>query len=321
MDSNQENQLQKVPVKIVLFIYNNLVSLKTSKTTILISFLFIVLISGINYIAVRFSNKELAPFWGASIRFTIASLLLFAVVFNKHLPFPKGRALVGVILYGLLGIGAGYAFTYLALVRIEAGLASVIMSMVPLITFILAFLQGLERFRLRTLFGAMLAIVGITIMFQNNLKINAPIPYLLLILGACLSIAEGGIIIKKFPKSDPLVTNSLALATGALVLFALAVITREPLLLPHNISTLFALFYLVLFGSIGLFMLYIFILSRWTASATSYMFVLSPLVAVPVGAWLAQETITTTFLISSLLVLTGVYIGAMAPFGKETLKK
>lgn len=291
-------------------------SLKTSQTSVFVSFLLIVLISGINYIAVRFSNKELAPFWGSSIRFGLASLLLFAVVFMKHLPFPKGRALVGILLFGLLGVGVGYAFTYLALVRIEAGLASVIMSMVPLITFILAFLQGIEPFRLRTLFGAMLAILGITIMFQNNLKINAPIPYLLLILGASVSIAEGGIIIKKFPKSDPLVTNSLALATGALVLFALAVITREPLSLPHNISTLAALFHLVLFGSIGLFMLYIFILSRWTASATSYMFVLAPLVAVPIGALIAQETITTTFLISSLFVLTGVYIGAIAPFNK-----
>ncbi|HEY6102605.1 MAG TPA: hypothetical protein VI007_05190 [bacterium] len=33
------------------------------------AFLAVVIIGGSNFVAVRFSNRELPPFWGASIRF------------------------------------------------------------------------------------------------------------------------------------------------------------------------------------------------------------------------------------------------------------
>ena len=49
----------------------------------------------------------------------------------------------------------------------------------------------------------------------------------------------------------------------------------------------------------------------WTASAASYQLVLIPLVTVAVSAWLQDEPITPAFAVGSLLVLVGVYIGAL----------
>jgi hypothetical protein len=43
----------------------------------------------------RFSNRELAPLWGASLRFALAAALLLAVMVLLGLAFPRGRALVG----------------------------------------------------------------------------------------------------------------------------------------------------------------------------------------------------------------------------------
>jgi drug/metabolite transporter (DMT)-like permease len=60
------------------------------------------------------------------------------------------------------------------------------------------------------------------------------------------------------------------------------------------------------------FYLYLFIVQRWTASATSYQFVLFPFVTVLIAGWLADETINTAFIFGGALVLVGVWIGALS---------
>lgn len=54
-----------------------------------------------------------------------------------------------------------------------------------------------------------------------------------------------------------------------------------------------------------------FVIRRWTASATSYQFVLYPFVAVALGAAIANESVTGAFLLGGALVLAGVYVGAL----------
>jgi hypothetical protein len=45
----------------------------------------------------------------------------------------------------------------------------------------------------------------------------------------------------------------------------------------------------VLIGTVGVFAVYLYVLSTWTASAVSYEFVLAPLVAIVLAAWLLDE--------------------------------
>jgi drug/metabolite transporter (DMT)-like permease len=48
---------------------------------------------------------------------------------------------------------------------------------------------------------------------------------------------------------------------------------------------------------------------RWTASATSYMFVLFPVVTMVLGALLIEEPITLASTIGALVVMAGVWFG------------
>jgi drug/metabolite transporter (DMT)-like permease len=61
-----------------------------------------------------------------------------------------------------------------------------------------------------------------------------------------------------------------------------------------------------------MFYLYLTVLSRWMASATSYSFLLFPVVTVPLAAFLAGEVITATFVIGGALGLLGVWLGAIS---------
>ncbi len=80
--------------------------------------------------------------------------------------------------------------------------------------------------------------------------------------------------------------------------------------------------YLVVGGSAGLYYLYLYVLGRWTASATPYSFLLFPIATILIASWLAGEVITPRFLGGSAIVLMGVWLGAIAnPKCKKYVKE
>jgi drug/metabolite transporter (DMT)-like permease len=136
---------------------------------------------------------------------------------------------------------------------------------------------------------------------------------LLAVVLAAACIAESVVLFKTFPKTHPVTTNALAMGTGAAILFVTSGLMRESPRLPSLIPTWTALLYLIFFGSVGTFVLALYVLTRWTASATSYSLVLMPIVTVIFASWIADEPITIALIVGGILVLAGVYVGALVP--------
>lgn len=272
----------------------------------------VVLLGSANIVAVRFSNRELAPYWGAALRFAVASLVMFAIVRLQHLPLPRSRSLRGAMIYGVLSFTAAYALFYRGAVDVPAGLAAVIMASVPLLTFFLALGHRLERFRWRGLAGAALAMGGVGVIAAEPPGGAIPGLSIALVFGAALCAAESGIVVKKIPESHPVTTNAVAMATGTVLLFALSLLAGEKPTAPTRGETWIALAYLALVGSPLLFVMFVYVLKRWTASAASYQFVLFPPVAILLAALLAGEEVTRSLLLGAPLVVAGVYVGALS---------
>lgn len=279
----------------------------------MLAFLGIVVFGGVNGTAIRIGSEELAPFWAASLRFALAGVIFLGIVAVRRIPFPRGWALAGSLLYGLLGLGVPFALVYWALTTAPAGLAQVVAALVPLLTLLLAVAVGIERFRVQGVVGALIAIGGVAIVFSERLGSAVPVGSMLALLGAAFAIALANVVIKRFPHSNPLSNNTVAMGVGALMLFGLALIAGESLALPTRLSTVLGLVYLIVIGSVVLFTLYLIVIDRWTASATSYSFLLMPLVAIVVAAVLLGEPITAALIAGGALVLAGVYVGAFSP--------
>jgi drug/metabolite transporter (DMT)-like permease len=101
------------------------------------------------------------------------------------------------------------------------------------------------------------------------------------------------------------------MATGALLLVAGSLAAKEQLEVPERTETWLAIGYLVPIGSVLVFVLYVVVLRYWEASRAAYEFVLIPVVTVALSAWLDDEPITAELAVGGLLVLTGVYVGAL----------
>ena len=285
---------------------------KTPNRLVLIAFVLTVIFAGNNAIAVRYSNIELPPFFGAGIRFFLASLILFVVVLATRLPLPRGRSLQGAMIYGILSTGINFALMYWALEYIHAGLSMTILALTPLLTFLFAWAHKQEAFHWKALAGSMLALAGIGVIAWDQLSLNAPLLPMLAVAAAAACFAESTVFIKNYPKAHPITTNAISLLTGSILLFIFSVVGRETPTLPTLPATWAALLYLIIFGSVIVFVLSLYVIQHWTASASSYVFVLMPIVTITVGAWLTQESITAPFLLGGAFVLSGAYIGGIA---------
>jgi len=285
-----------------------------SDALILVAFAVAVVVAGGNAPAIRYvscSSCELDPFWGAAMRFLLASVLMAGIAAILRVPMPRSRALVGAAVFGALQYGAGFGLIYLGLVRSPAGLGQVLIALVPLLTLGLALAHRQERFRWAGLVGGACSLAGIAVVFHSGLDVGVPFSSMLVIFLGSMCWAEALVVVKAFPRVHPVSLNAVAMAVGGVALLAVSVLSGEKWSIPEGADAWLAQAYLVLPGSVGVFWLYVLVVRAWTASAASYQLVVVPLVTVPVSAWLHDETITWSFAAGSVLVLAGVYVGAL----------
>ena len=280
---------------------------------------FIILVGGAP-VAVRIGYAELAPFWLGLVRFGFGAAIFWALTLLKGMRVPKGRALVGAMLYGALGVGISMVLMGWGLVKTSASLAAILMAMVPLMTVLLAAIQGVESLTGRGLFGALIAVVGIAITVGGASSANISLPHVAAIILGTGFLAQSGVVIKRFPPNPPIMTNAIAMTVGAIILAIASLVTGEAWVIPVQPGTWAALGYLGIFVTVFAFIFYMQVLSKWSASGTSYGFVIIPLVTVIIAALLTKEQVTVYFIIGSALVLIGVLVGALLPGKKKTIE-
>jgi drug/metabolite transporter (DMT)-like permease len=278
----------------------------------LIAFSTAVMIGGMNFVAVRYSNRELAPLYGAGARFAVAAILFLIIMRLRGASFPRGRALLGAVIYGVLSFTVVYALLYWALQSLSSGVAAVLLASTPLLTLFVVPLHGLEAFRMRGLVGSLIAVVGIALLANAPSDARLELLPMLAVLGGALGAGYSGVVLKLFPPTDPVATNATAMAVGGSLLLAISAIAGESWVIPTETATWVALSYLVVVGSLGLFGLFLFALARWTASAVAYMPALMPITAMVFGALIADEPITSAGLVGGAIVLVGVWVGALS---------
>jgi drug/metabolite transporter (DMT)-like permease len=282
----------------------------------LTAFFATVVIGGTNFIAVSVSNQELPPMFGAALRFGLAATALVALARVRRLEVPHRMALAGASLYGALAFGIAYACFYYALVGLAAGTMSVIVASAPLFTLAFAVVAGQERVSARGLFGGLLAVAGIAVLSRGSFGAELGLGYVAAAVLGTAAAAASSVVAKGLPDVHPLNMNAIGMTVGALVLAAASLVMNETWSLPNDAATIAAVAWLVLLGSVALFQLFLFIVKRWTASATVYSTSGMPVVAVALGALVLDQPVTRDMLAGGLLVVAAVWLGALSTAGR-----
>lgn len=283
----------------------------------LVAFLVGSVLSSGNPIAVKFSNVELDPLWGATLRFTLASALMLAVMRWLGLRFPRGRALLGAVLYGVFNFGLAFACLFYALVELGAGFLQILLAVIPLITLLLVVVQRLERLRVSAVAGAVIAFVGVLLMSRIALDASISFGTILVAMAAAFCLAEGAVLVRVFPPEHPVSLNAVGMTVGAAVLFVGSLLAGDEMVLPRLGETWLAMSYMVVIGSGIVFILWVFVLERWDASRAAYNFVLLPPITLVFSNLITGEEVGVELILGGVVILVGVYIGALRPARNE----
>jgi drug/metabolite transporter (DMT)-like permease len=237
-------------------------------------------------------------------------LIVMAVL---RLPFPRGRALWGAVLYGIFNFGLAFACLFYALVELGAGFLQILLAVIPLTALLLAVAQRQERLRLSAVVGSVLAFAGVLLMSQVALDASISLTSILVAMGAALCLAQGAVLVRIFPPAHPVSLNAVGMTVGAVILFIATLVAGDSFTLPTLPETWLAIAYMVVIGSGVVFILWVFVLKRWEASRAAYNFVLLPPITLVFSSWILDEKVGFELIFGGLLILVGVYIGALRP--------
>jgi len=280
-----------------------------------IALAFVCFVWGTTYLALRVGVTHVPAFLFSAIRQTLAGILLVGIaVFwaKEKLSFEKGAwryAIPGILMISLGNGLVGWAQQY-----IPSGLAALICSIMPVWVVLINLSASREdRPNWKIALGIALGCAGMAIVFRDNVADLTNRDYvfgIVLTFVATLSWALGSIYAKQRPGNSGLLANAgLQLFFGGLGLFAFSFIfddyTRW-----HGLvdEALWALVYLVVFGSIGAFAAFSYALSKLPVGLVSIYAYVNPLVAVFLGWLILSEKFNPAIVGALVLTIGGVFI-------------
>jgi drug/metabolite transporter (DMT)-like permease len=280
------------------------------------AFLACCAIWGTTFLAIRIGNSNVPPEWAACLRLALAATILWIWIAVRRAPVPRGRALRAALLYGLFQFGLNFPLLYYAETAVPSGLSAVFYATTPLSFALLARAFRLEQITPQKIAGAVMALVGVAVIFSSELSARVPLLPLAAGLSSALVASFGSTLLKRGPAQSSVGVNAVGCALGAAMCFVWSFALGEPHALPRTAAAILPILYLTLAGSLGAFLLWTWLVHAAPLSKISYIAVITPLVALAVGALVAGERTPPLTLAGSAIVLAGVVIGLAAPTGR-----
>ncbi|MEV0029416.1 EamA family transporter [Nocardia sp. NPDC050793] len=278
----------------------------------------VVLLWGLNFIAIRVGLDHFPPLFFAALRFAVLAVPVLVFVPRPNVP-PRW-----LLLYGT-GFGVlQFAFLFTAMrTGMPTGLASLVLqSSAPFTVALGALLLG-ERLRPIQLGGLFVAVAGIVVIGADRMHVAPLLPLLLTLagglgwafgnIGSRLAAAGGGV--------NPLHLTLWMTVVPPLPLFVLSALTEGPaagwraltgIASPTGWPALIGLAYIVALGTVAGSGLWTFLMSRYPAGAVAPLSLLVPVVGIAAAWALLDETPTAWQLIGGAIVIAGAFVATTA---------
>lgn len=274
-----------------------------------LALLAVYIIWGSTYLAIREALTGFPPFLGAGTRFLLAGAILYALLRVRGAPNPNRRQVGGATIVGSLLLVGGNGGVVFAEQSVASGVASMIVASIPLWAVLFARFWGRWP-NGKEWIGLLVGFAGIVFLNVGGGLSATPLGAATA-LGAALCWALGSVWSQHLPLPKGAMSSAIEMLVAGVVMLALGLVINERITSAPPAVSLWALGYLVVFGSLVAFSAYGYLLKRVRpALATSYAYA-NPLVALLLGAAFAGEQITSIELIALVFILTGVVLVAL----------
>jgi drug/metabolite transporter (DMT)-like permease len=284
--------------------------------------LILCLIWGTTWIFIKVGLDDLPPIAFAASRFLLAIAILFVVIRVQKIPLPStAREWRLIALTGVLQFSINYSMVFWSERYITSGLAAVLQASITVFGLILAwiFLPN-ERITRLKIFAVAIGIVGVAIIFIDQLKVQSLMAFLgsIGIVVGAYAAAQASILVKaKGGAFHPaaLVFCQMICGLPPVILYSLFA-EGNPINFHWTWKATVCVLYLSVAGTIAAFWLYYWLLSRIESTRAMMISLVTPLLAVVIGSIFLGETLPPQTSLGGFLIIAAI---GLIVFGRKKI--
>lgn len=277
-----------------------------------IAYLAVLLIWSTTPLGIVWSSESINPSLAVLLRMLIALVLGALVIKVRKINLPWHKHALTLYSYSALGIFGGMLCTYLAAPYLSSGIISLVFGLSPVISALLAKkilaepnISGVRKFSM------IISLCGLAVVCSDNFTLADDGIYgVIFILLAVFFFSLSGVLVK----SVSIAIHPLATTVGALTV-ATPMFLVSWLLLDGTVpvetwqvKSIWATLYLGVFGSLIGFYAYFTVLQKLSASSVTLITLVTPVIALSLGAVLNGEVINDKLILGAFMVLFGLAI-------------
>lgn len=268
------------------------------------AYIVVIMVWSTTPLGVKWSSVGMSPVAGAFGRILLAALLGWLLARVLGVAVPWHRRAVKVYAISNIGVFVGLLSVYFGAQFMPSGLISILYGLSPVISALLSrFLLDEPAFSVSKWLAMGLGLAGLMVVFRHEiLLLNGNFLGFALVLFSVFCFCVSGVLIKREgPVLHPLAqtVGTLVMATPLYGAVALTLGLQIESLQPRTIG---AILYLALFGSFIGFFCYFYVLKHMAASTVALSTLVTPVLALTLGAVLNGETITPSLVIGAAMI-------------------
>jgi drug/metabolite transporter (DMT)-like permease len=282
----------------------------------LLAFAIIYFVWGSTFLAIRIGVREVPPFLFASMRFSIAGLVLCVWTIARGERLPRGREWASAFALAMLIFVLDYGLLFWSEQRVPSGIAAVMLALIPVFMALSEIiLLRTQKLTVRLAVALLIGIGGVAVLMSRSLNLGgAPIDragaVALIIASMTWSIASALTRKLLLPPSKSMSSGVQMLVGGIMLGLVAGGLGEFRNFHPATVSrgVWFALLYLIVAGSIIGFTAYVWLIHHESPTKVGTYAYVNPVVAVLVGYFLGGETLGARTIVGTLFVLVSVVV-------------
>lgn len=278
----------------------------------IIVWLILCLIWGSTWIFIKIGLADLPPISFASARFVLSAAVVLAIILVQKIPLPRSTSEWRLLaLTGFLQFALNYSSVFWAEQYITSGLAAVLQATITLFGLVLAWIfLPAERITRQKIIAVVLGILGVAVIFVDQLKVENWMAFLgcVAIVFGSYCAAQASILVKAkaggiHPAS--LLFGQMACGLPFILTYSFSV-EGNPATFQWSFVAVGSVLYLSLVGTIAAFWLYYWLLSRIESTKAMMISLVTPLLAVVIGAVTVGETLPPQTFAGGLMIIGSI---------------
>jgi len=267
---------------------------------------------GTTWIFIKIGLEDLPPIAFASARFILASAIILVVILARRIPLPKTSSEWKLIAFtGVLQFSINYSTVFWSEQYITSGLAAVLQAMITVFGLVLAwFFLPNEKITRQKIIAIIVGVIGVAVIFIDQLKVENLMAFIgcVAIVVGSYAAAQASILVKAkaggiHPAS--LVFGQMICGLPPIIIYSLWY-EGNPLNYNWTWRAVVSLLYLTILGTIAAFWLYYWLLSKIESTRAMMISLVTPLVAVVIGAIVLGEWLPPQTFFGGVLIIASI---------------